>query len=45
MRCLGNRELTIGEVDEIELSEGFFNYEEKYTLKTSNIYVPGKDPA
>ena len=23
---LGNRELTIGEVDEIELSEGFFNY-------------------
>lgn len=39
---LGNRELTIGEVDEIELSEGFFNYEEKYTLKTSNIYVPAR---
>ena len=41
---LGNRELTIGEVDEIELSEGFFNYEEKYTLKTSNIYVPARIP-
>lgn len=41
---LGNEELTIGEVDEIELSEGFFNYEEKYTLKTSNIYVPARIP-
>ena len=45
MRCIwatGN--LPIGEVDEIELSEGFFNYEEKYTLKTSNIYVPARIP-
>lgn len=41
---LGNDELFIGEVDEIELSEGFFNYEEKYTLKTSNIYVPARIP-
>ncbi len=41
---LGNKELTIGEVDEIELSEGFFNYEEKYTLKTSSIYVPARIP-
>lgn len=41
---MGNRELTTGEVDEIELSEGFFNYEEKYTLKTSNIYVPARIP-
>lgn len=41
---LGNRELVIGEVDEIELSEGFFNYEEKYTLKTSHIYVPARIP-
>lgn len=39
---LGNEELTIGEVDEIELSDGFFNYEEKYTLKTSKIYVPAR---
>ena len=36
---LGNETLTIGEVDEIELSEGFFDYEEKYTLKTSDIHV------
>ena len=41
---MGNEELIIGEVDEIELSEGFFNYEEKYTLKTSNIYVPARIP-
>lgn len=39
---LGNETLTIGEVDEIELSEGFFNYEEKYTLKTSAIHVPAR---
>ena len=41
---LGNETLTIGEVDEIELSEGFFNYEEKYTLKTSSIHVPARIP-
>lgn len=41
---LGNEALTIGEVDEIELSEGFFNYEEKYTLKTSSIHVPARIP-
>ncbi len=39
---LGNDELIIGEVDEIELSEGFFNYTEKYTLKTSKIHVPAR---
>ena len=39
---LGNRDLTVGEVDEIELSEGFFNFEEKYTLKTSKIHVPAR---
>lgn len=39
---LGDRELTIGEVDEIELSEGFFDYTEKYTLKTSSIHVPAR---
>lgn len=37
---LGNEELTIGEVDEIELSEGFFDNIEKYTLKTSRIHMP-----
>ena len=39
---LGNEELTVGLVDEIELSDGFFNYEEKYTLKTSSIHCPAR---
>lgn len=39
---LGNDSLTIGEIDEIELSDGFFNYTEKYTLKTSAIHVPAR---
>lgn len=39
---LGTKELTIGAVDEIELSEGFFDYEEKYHLKTSKIHVPAR---
>lgn len=38
----GNDNLTVGEIDEIELSEGFFNYTEKYTLKTSKIHVPAR---
>lgn len=42
---MGNQNLTIGEVDEIELSDGFFNFTEKYTLKTSAIHVPARiDP-
>lgn len=39
---LGSRELTLGAVDEIELSQGFFDYEEKYTLKTSAIHCPAR---
>lgn len=39
---LGNEVLTVGAVDEIELSQGFFNYEEKYTLKTSAIHCPAR---
>ncbi|MGN1147824.1 MAG: D-alanine--D-serine ligase VanG [Lachnospiraceae bacterium] len=39
---MGNEELTIGRVDEIELSRGFFDYEEKYTLKTSAIHMPAR---
>ena len=39
---IGNHTLTVGEVDEIELSEGFFDYTEKYTLKTSAIHVPAR---
>ncbi len=41
---LGTEELFVGEVDEIELSEGFFDYTEKYTLKTSSIHVPARIP-
>lgn len=42
---LGKRTLIAGEVDEIELSDGFFNYVEKYTLKTSRIHMPARvDP-
>ncbi len=37
---LGNNTLTIGEVDQIDLTDGFFDYEEKYTLKTSKILLP-----
>lgn len=39
---LGSRELLVGEVDEIELSGGFFDFTEKYTLKTSAIHVPAR---
>lgn len=39
---LGNDALTVGEVDEIELADGFFDFTEKYTLKTSAIHVPAR---
>lgn len=39
---LGTDELTVGRVDEIELSGGFFDYTEKYTLKTSKIHMPAR---
>ncbi len=39
---MGKEQLTIGVVDEIELSEGFFDYTEKYTLQTSAIHVPAR---
>jgi len=41
---MGNEDLTVGEIDEIELSDGFFNFTEKYTLKTSAIHVPARIP-
>jgi len=42
---VGNQELMIGEVDEIELSGDFFDFTEKYTPKTSAIHVPARiDP-
>lgn len=39
---LGREELVVGEIDEIELSGGFFDFTEKYTLKTSAIHVPAR---
>lgn len=42
---LGKDRLITGEVDEIELSGGFFDFTEKYTLKTSQIHVPARIPA
>ena len=39
---LGSSEPITGEVDEIELSGGFFDFTEKYTLKTSSIHVPAR---
>jgi len=41
---LGNDSLVTGEVDEIELSGGFFNFKEKYTLETSSIHLPARIP-
>ena len=39
---LGNDTLTVGELDEIELADGFFDFTEKYTLTTSAIHVPAR---
>lgn len=39
---LGNKELTVGEVDEIELHSDVFDFHEKYTLETSKIHVPAR---
>lgn len=36
--------LTVGEVDEIELARGFFDYTEKYTLETARIHMPARLP-
>lgn len=38
----GNDDLTIGRVDEIELSKGFFDFTEKYTLQSSKIHMPAR---
>ncbi|RDY27724.1 D-alanine--D-serine ligase VanG [Romboutsia weinsteinii] len=39
---LGKDELIVGGVDEIELSRGFFDFNEKYTLETSRIHTPAR---
>lgn len=39
---LGNEELIVGSVDEIELGDVFFDYTEKYTQKNSKIHMPAR---
>ncbi|MCI8978116.1 D-alanine--D-serine ligase VanG [Lachnospiraceae bacterium 54-11] len=39
---LGREKLIVGRVDEIELSKGFFDFTEKYTLKSSRIHMPAR---
>lgn len=39
---MGTQMLTVGEVDEIELHTGVFDFHEKYTLETSRIHVPAR---
>ncbi|MEA4891905.1 MAG: D-alanine--D-serine ligase VanG [Peptococcaceae bacterium] len=39
---LGNHELVLGEVDEIELKGGWFDYEEKYHRRTAEIHMPAR---
>lgn len=39
---MGNDELFVGEVDEIEIPGGFFDFTEKYNLINSAIYVPAR---
>lgn len=39
---LGHSDPLVAEVDEIELSCDFFDYEEKYSLKTSKIHLPAR---
>lgn len=39
---LGSSALTLGRVDEIQLSGGFFDYKEKYTQETATIFMPAR---
>lgn len=39
---LGNKVLQMGAVDEIELQKDFFDYDEKYGDRTTQIHVPAK---
>lgn len=39
---MGNHELITGEIDEIHLSGGFFDFTEKYNLISSQIHVPAR---
>ncbi len=39
---MGNDELVVGTVDEIEIPGGFFDYVEKYTIIKSKIHLPAR---
>lgn len=39
---LGTNFLIAGRIDEIELGDDFFNFTEKYTLKSSKIHMPAR---
>jgi len=39
---VGNDDLIVGRIDEVELSGGFFDYIEKYTPVTSKIHTPAR---
>jgi len=39
---LGNDDLIVGTVDEIEIPNGFFDFKEKYTLEHSKIHLPAR---
>lgn len=39
---LGNDDVIVGEVDEVELPHGFFDYTEKYSLESARIYLPAR---
>jgi len=39
---IGNHELRTGRVNEVEVTHGFFNYKEKYSLATSKIHTPAR---
>lgn len=39
---IGGDHLYLGEIDEIELLNGFFDFTEKYNLTTSKIHVPAR---
>lgn len=39
---MGNEDPFTGELDEIELADGFFDFTEKYNLITSKIHVPAR---
>lgn len=42
---MGTHTLITGEIDQISLGSGFFDYTEKYNLITAKIHVPAPIPA